>query len=205
MRASASPFVWSQPPLCDAAALAACTTPSTLDLVSAAPKSLTGAALWWGCGDSPFGPAVVAWRDDRLCGLGLPTASVDPALATQRVLRGIADPKLRQDDRAAAALLAEAAAGRPPGLLLLGTPWRLAVWRMLTTIPCGRVASYAAMAELVGRPKGARAVGGAVGANPISWLIPCHRVIAADGGLGGFGWGLPKKQQMLRVEGALAA
>lgn len=84
-----------------------------------------------------------------------------------------------------------------------GTLFQQAVWRALLEIPRGETRSYAWVARRVGRPGAARAVGQAVGANPLPLLVPCHRVVASDGGLGGFGGGLEMKEALLRWEGAL--
>lgn len=81
-----------------------------------------------------------------------------------------------------------------------GTAFQLMVWEELLRIPYGQTISYREMAELIGKPKAARAVGNALGANPISILIPCHRVITSAGKLGGFGGGLPVKTYLLALE-----
>jgi methylated-DNA-[protein]-cysteine S-methyltransferase len=82
-----------------------------------------------------------------------------------------------------------------------GTPFQRSVWQAILSIPRGATISYAELARRAGRPGAARAVGQAVGSNPIPLLIPCHRVVASDGGLGGFGGGLPMKRKLLRQEG----
>ena len=84
---------------------------------------------------------------------------------------------------------------------LRGTPFQLAVWAQLRQIPAGNVISYAELARRVGRPKALRAAAAACGANPVGVLVPCHRVIASDGGLGGFGFGVAIKRELLRREG----
>lgn len=84
----------------------------------------------------------------------------------------------------------------------VGTSFQQEVWAALTDIPFGATASYGEVAEAIGRPSAMRAVGGANGANPIPILIPCHRVIAADGTLGGYGGGLDRKVLLLELEGA---
>jgi O-6-methylguanine DNA methyltransferase len=84
---------------------------------------------------------------------------------------------------------------------LRGTPFQLAVWYELRRIPAGSVISYAELARRVGRPRAYRAVAQACGANPVGVLVPCHRVIASDGSLGGFGFGLTRKAGLLRREG----
>ena len=81
-----------------------------------------------------------------------------------------------------------------------GTPFQRQVWASLLTIPWGQTRSYAWVAQDLGRPRAVRAVGQAVGANPIAIMIPCHRVIASDGSLGGFSAGLGCKRQLLAIE-----
>jgi AraC family transcriptional regulator of adaptative response/methylated-DNA-[protein]-cysteine methyltransferase len=88
------------------------------------------------------------------------------------------------------------------GLHLLGTPWQIQVWRALLAIPSGRVTTYRTIAEQIGKSTASRAVGTAVGRNPISYLIPCHRVLGSDGALHGYHWGLPRKRAMLAFEAA---
>jgi methylated-DNA-[protein]-cysteine S-methyltransferase len=83
-----------------------------------------------------------------------------------------------------------------------GTAFQLSVWQALCSIPVGETVSYAALAERIGRPSAVRAVGLANGANPISLVVPCHRVIGADGSLTGYGGGLPRKKWLLAHEGA---
>jgi methylated-DNA-[protein]-cysteine S-methyltransferase len=84
-----------------------------------------------------------------------------------------------------------------------GTPFQKEVWHTLATIPYGHTISYAQLAQRVGKPTAMRAVGAANGRNPLPIVLPCHRVIGADGSLTGFGGGLPTKQFLLQLEGAL--
>jgi methylated-DNA-[protein]-cysteine S-methyltransferase len=84
-----------------------------------------------------------------------------------------------------------------------GTEFQRAVWAELSRIPFGVTRSYGEIAERIGRPKSVRAVGAANGANPIAVIVPCHRVIGADGTLTGFGGGLPLKKKLLALEGVL--
>ncbi len=81
------------------------------------------------------------------------------------------------------------------------TPFRVKVWQALRAIPYGRVRSYGWVARKIGKPRAARAVGAACGANPVPLLVPCHRVVAGDGSLGGFSGGLPNKRRLLKLEG----
>ena len=81
-----------------------------------------------------------------------------------------------------------------------GTSFQLRVWREIAKIPAGRTSSYGRIARAIRKPKASRAVGAAVGANPLVLIVPCHRVIASDGGLGGYGGGLDRKRWLLRHE-----
>jgi AraC family transcriptional regulator of adaptative response/methylated-DNA-[protein]-cysteine methyltransferase len=87
-------------------------------------------------------------------------------------------------------------------LALYGTPWRRQVWRALLRIPAAKTVSYGDIAAEVCTAKASRAVGAAVGANPVSFLIPCHRVLSGDGRLTGYHWGLNRKRCMLAYEAA---
>ncbi len=101
------------------------------------------------------------------------------------------------------ALRGRAPRGLPPLDLSSGTTFQQAVWRALRRIRPGRSSTYAQVAAAIGRPRAARAVGQACGANPIPVLIPCHRVLASNGGLGGFSAGLDWKRKLLGIERAL--
>ncbi|WP_334136166.1 methylated-DNA--[protein]-cysteine S-methyltransferase [Tepidimonas sp.] len=85
----------------------------------------------------------------------------------------------------------------------MGTPWQQRVWDALRALPAGGTITYGALAHRLGLPHAARAVASACAANPLAVLIPCHRVVAADGSLGGYRWGLPRKRALLVAEGAL--
>lgn len=95
--------------------------------------------------------------------------------------------------------------GKAPGqkipLVLRGTEFQLRVWKSLNRVPACKTTSYKELAESVGAPRAYRAVGSAVGANPIGVLIPCHRVLRSDAGIGGFRWGLEAKRKLLQLEG----
>jgi AraC family transcriptional regulator of adaptative response/methylated-DNA-[protein]-cysteine methyltransferase len=93
----------------------------------------------------------------------------------------------------------------PLALLVKGSNFQVKVWRALIALPFGAVASYRHVAESIGEPGAARAVGNAVGANPIGWLIPCHRVIRESGELSRYRWGLTRKAAMLGWEAARAS
>ena len=90
--------------------------------------------------------------------------------------------------------------GEPLTVLLHGTPFQIQVWEALLRIPPGAITSYQSLANHIGKPNASRAVGTASGANPISYLIPCHRVIRKSGALGGYRWGLGRKLALLSQE-----
>jgi AraC family transcriptional regulator of adaptative response/methylated-DNA-[protein]-cysteine methyltransferase len=93
------------------------------------------------------------------------------------------------------------AAGLALPLDLQGTGFQLRVWQALRAIPAGQPVSYGELARRLGVPRASRAVGAAVGANPIAVAVPCHRVIASDGRLSGYHWGVERKRELLEREG----
>src|SRR5690606_24481677 len=117
----------------------------------------------------------------------------------------------RRDDEAVAPLIRAIfepdrwAPERPVRIVLIGTDFEVKVWEALLKIPLGRATSYGALAQKLERPKAARAVGAAVGRNPISFVVPCHRVVGAQGALTGYHWGVPRKRAMLGWEAGMAA
>ena len=84
--------------------------------------------------------------------------------------------------------------------MLIGTDWEVRVWEALLNIPMGKVATYSGIADRVCTPKAARAVGAAVGKNPLAFVVPCHRVIGKGGDLTGYHWGITRKRAMLGWE-----
>ena len=167
-----------------------------------------GLAIFWGWFDSPFGPALVMGTDRGICGLGFAAETgADETMADLRLRWPKADFKEDPDRLRAWVLRAFGAAGgaaEPAPLYLIGAPFQLKVWEALLTIPSGQVTTYSEIASVIGHPKAVRAVGTAVGRNPVSWLIPCHRALRKSGGLGGDHWGLPVKRALLAWESARA-
>jgi AraC family transcriptional regulator of adaptative response/methylated-DNA-[protein]-cysteine methyltransferase len=105
-----------------------------------------------------------------------------------------------RDDAAARSAALGAFSGQPTPLVLIGPPFHVQVWKALLRIPKGATATYADVAAWAGKPGAFRATGAAIGANPVSFLIPCHRAIAKDGRLTGYHWGLGRKVAMLGME-----
>jgi AraC family transcriptional regulator of adaptative response/methylated-DNA-[protein]-cysteine methyltransferase len=162
-----------------------------------------GVAIDYGFHDCPFGIALVMATEKGVCGLAFGDEGEEAAMMADMRARW---PKARYRENGArteriAAQIFETQDGEVP-LHLLGTPWQIKVWQALLAIPAGKVATYRSVAETLANAKASRAVGTAVGRNPISWLIPCHRVLGSDGALHGYHWGLTRKRAMLALEAA---
>ncbi|NRB04733.1 MAG: methylated-DNA--[protein]-cysteine S-methyltransferase [Rhodobacteraceae bacterium] len=165
-----------------------------------------GLTIYWGWFDSPFGAALVMGTDRGICGLGFASEMGAEATMADLVSRWpkadfVEDP-MRLRPWALTAFGAESAALEPAPMYLIGAPFQIKVWEALLRIPSGYVTTYSEIAQSIGKPRAVRAVGTAVGRNPISWLIPCHRALRKSGGLGGYHWGLPVKRALLAFESA---
>jgi len=152
--------------------------------------------------DSPIGALTLVAVDGGLCGLYMDAQRHRPADATfgepaRTPFPGTPFPAVIEQ-------LDEYFAGERTDFELAlaptGTPFRLAVWAALRSIPYGETASYGAIAGRIGKPGAARAVGLANGANPIGIVVPCHRVVGADGSVGGYGGGTKRKRWLLDLE-----
>jgi AraC family transcriptional regulator of adaptative response/methylated-DNA-[protein]-cysteine methyltransferase len=156
----------------------------------------------WGVAPTPFGRGIFLEAPRGLSALGFieaGPAGVDGGF-TDLESRFPAARYSRHDGRAADWARRIFVDGGPLPLALYGTPWQRQVWRALIAIPPGATTTYSAIAESVCAAKASRAVGAAVGRNPISYLIPCHRVLATDGRLTGYHWGVERKRAMLAWE-----
>jgi AraC family transcriptional regulator, regulatory protein of adaptative response / methylated-DNA-[protein]-cysteine methyltransferase len=175
----------------------------TLDAMSPGEIRARGAGIEirHGTTQTPFGTAFVAETARGLMRLGfLDVRSDATEIAALRVLWPHAK-FVRDDDRAQA--LADSIWGNKAVTLPLavtGTNFQVQVWRALLELEPGATVTYSALARQLGKPEGARAVGNAVGANPVAWVIPCHRVLRASGELGGYRWGAARKQMIHRWE-----
>ncbi len=155
--------------------------------------------------ESPHGRMLLAARGDALTGVYFEGQKYHPALAPD--WRRSADhPVLRQ----AARELSEYFAGRRTrfevSMAAAGTPFQRAVWQAIAAIPFGATITYVELARRAGFPGSARAAGAATGRNPLTIVVPCHRVVGSDGSLTGYAGGLDRKRALLRREGvALAA
>ncbi len=155
---------------------------------------------------TPIGKlAIVADERGRLHAVGFTTghARMDAALESERA-KSAKDPN-GLTSALAAYFEGELTAIQDLPVVFEGTDFQRSVWRALTQIPCGETRSYGDVARQIGNPKAVRAVGLANGSNPIGIVVPCHRVIGANGTLTGYGGGVERKRWLLEHEGALSA
>ena len=164
-----------------------------------------GLTVFFGFHPSPFGSALVMATERGLAGLAFadpgkeraaladmkrrwPRATyVENSARTATIARRIFDPTQWQ-------------ASAPLRVVLIGTDWEVRVWETLLQIPMGRLVTYSDIADKVRKPTAARAVGAAVGKNPVSFVVPCHRVVGKSGELTGYHWGITRKRAMLGWE-----
>jgi AraC family transcriptional regulator of adaptative response/methylated-DNA-[protein]-cysteine methyltransferase len=169
-----------------------------------------GLTITYGFHPCPFGMALVMTTPRGLAGLAMADAGKERAASRDMRSRW---PKAKYiEDFAATAATArrifDAALWRkdqPLRVVLIGTDFEVRVWEKLLDIPMGRLTTYSDLAARAGAPKAARAVGAAVGKNPISFVVPCHRVIGKNGELTGYHWGLTRKRAMLGWEAGMVA
>ncbi len=165
-----------------------------------------GLVIRYGVVPSPFGACFIGVTDKGICGLGF-IPSDDPGEAEAFFRSRWPAARLVLDTRAIAPLAEvifalDGHGRRPLRVHLMGTAFQLKVWEALLRIPSGALVSYQHLASALCGPSAARAVGGAVGANPVSYLIPCHRVIRKAGVITGYAWGPERKRALLALEGA---
>ncbi len=150
-----------------------------------------------------FGPALALVTGRGVAGLRfLAEDDPDGSVALAAARREWPASRFVADWSTVAAMLGEVGTPSAPRLLLRGSRFRIRVWEALLTLPSGAACSYGTLARAVGAPGAARAVGSAVGANPVAVLIPCHRVLRGDGGVGGYRWGETRKRAVLGREAA---
>jgi len=159
-----------------------------------------GVLIRHGVADTPFGSAFFAGTPRGLCRLAFVE---DAGVGELKVMRDAWPHARFSRDDAYASTLVDTIWGHKSEKLPLavcGTNFQVQVWRALLELEPGETVTYSALARRLGKPDGARAVGNAVGANPIAWVIPCHRVLRAGGKLGGYRWGVARKQMIRRWE-----
>lgn len=164
-----------------------------------------GVTITWGFHDSPLGTAFIAVTPLGVCSLQFADSAAARRAAVVRLRSEwpgatLIESQSRTKEIARRALGALGARRGPLALHVRGTNFQLKVWAALLSVAPGCVTTYEEVASAIGQPHAARAVGSAVGRNPVSVLIPCHRVIRKTGGLGGYAWGLERKEILLRTE-----
>ena len=162
-----------------------------------------GTTIRWAIVPTSYGAMLVAATDKGVCRLSFNEgcAELQACFPKAALVEGDAAFAVLHEQVVRAIEAPEHAAQIP--LDVQGTPFQEAIWRELQRIPVGQTRTYAQLAAAIGRPKAVRAAGAANGANPVAVLIPCHRVIAAGGGMGGYAYGLEIKRKLLAREGAL--
>ncbi len=147
--------------------------------------------------DSPYGPLTLVAENGALCGLYMADQRHRPP---EETFGDRDDDLFAEAEEQLTAYFEGQLKEFTLELRLNGTPFQRSVWRQLSLIPYGETRSYGELAEALGNPKASRAVGLANGRNPIGIIVPCHRVIGANGSLTGYGGGLPRKQRLLDFE-----
>ena len=167
-----------------------------------------GLTIFWGWFDTPFGRAIVMGTDRGICGLGFAAEMGEEStfldLKERWVEAAFVEAPERLDAWVNTAFGMGSQGNDKAPLLLIGAPFQIKVWEALLSVPSGQVTSYSEIAQVVGNAKAVRVVGSAIGRNPVSWLIPCHRALRKSGAMGGYHWGLPMKRVMLAYEAARA-
>jgi AraC family transcriptional regulator of adaptative response/methylated-DNA-[protein]-cysteine methyltransferase len=164
-----------------------------------------GLRLSFGYHPSPFGEAIVVATERGIAGIGFVDGG-NRAAALADMRRRWPKAEYVEDGPATASLARRAfeparwRSEEPLRVVLIGTDFEVRVWRTLLRIPFGRATTYSAIADRIGKPTASRAVGAAVGKNPISFVVPCHRVLGRSGALTGYHWGLTRKQAILGWE-----
>ncbi|KQN73658.1 bifunctional helix-turn-helix domain-containing protein/methylated-DNA--[protein]-cysteine S-methyltransferase [Devosia sp. Leaf64] len=165
-----------------------------------------GIDMIWGVAPSPFGRAVITATDYGISGLGFADAETSIEDAFADLANRWPRARFTRND----ARIVQMAAGifepgrwspdQPVRVVLIGTDFEVKVWETLLKIPVGQAVTYSSVANHIGRPTASRAVGAAVGKNPISFVVPCHRVVGTSGALTGYHWGVPRKRAILGWE-----
>ena len=165
-------------------------------------KGGAGLTIYTGWFDSPFGRVLAMGTDVGLCGMAFAEEAGDSATYDDMAARWPDATFVENEDKLKAWMSAAFGGAGERKLHLIGAPFQIKVWEALLHVPSGHVTTYSDIARAVGSPKAVRAVGTAVGKNPVSWLIPCHRALRKSGELGGYHWGTPIKRAMLAYESA---
>lgn len=170
-----------------------------------------GLSIRYGFHNSPFGRALLMATDRGLCGVAFSDENKGgDTFALADMTQRWPDAVYSRDDEAVRPYAQRIfdperwVASEPLRVVLIGTDFQIRVWEQLLEIPMGKLCAYSDIASKIGAPKASRAVGAAVGRNPISFVVPCHRAVGRSGALTGYHWGLTRKRAMLGWEAARA-
>lgn len=161
-----------------------------------------GLTIMFGWFNSAFGRVLAMGTAKGLCGMAFAAEIGETSTMDDLVSRWPKADFVENPEGISIWVTAALAQQGQVNLHLLGAPFQIKVWEALLRIPSGHVTTYSEIATAIQSPKAVRAVGSAVGRNPIGWLIPCHRALRKSGALGGYHWGLPVKRAMLAWEAA---
>jgi AraC family transcriptional regulator of adaptative response/methylated-DNA-[protein]-cysteine methyltransferase len=163
-----------------------------------------GLTIRYGWFGSPFGGALAMGTERGLCGMAF-SEETGRDWAWQDMAGRWPEARFEKNPEAIAPWVEAAFTGRgETALHMIGAPFQIKVWEALLQVPSGHVTTYSDIARAIGNPRAVRAVGTAVGRNPVSFLIPCHRALRKSGALGGYHWGMPVKRTILAWESARA-
>ena len=171
-------------------------------LIPMLPKEENRIEIYYETYDTQFGKAVVASTEKGICYIAFGEEKKMLDELKQRYPKAKLTQHQTDWHTQALSIISGAEQTETMPLHVRGTDFQLNVWNELVQIPSGKLSTYKTIAENIGNPKANRAVGTAVGQNPVSYLIPCHRVVRTDGGLGGYHWGIEVKKKMLGMEKA---
>tara|TARA_R110002096_G_scaffold414611_1_gene615783 strand:- start:15549 stop:16379 length:831 start_codon:yes stop_codon:yes gene_type:complete len=160
----------------------------------------TGLTISFGWHNSPYGQMLIMATGRGICGLAFSDDCGPDVAMADMTLRWPNATFIENDALTAPLAAAILGNGDTANIHMIGAPFQIKVWEALLRIPSGTVTTYSEIAGHIGNPNAVRAVGTAVGRNPVSWLIPCHRALRKSGGLGGYHWGLPVKRALLMRE-----
>ena len=161
-----------------------------------------GQTIRFGCFATPLGTVLAAATEKGLCSikLGDDAAKLRRLLAEEFSQAELVEDALQElKDKILAFIAGESSLARVP-LDIRGTVFQRRVWDELRRIPRGETRTYGDIARAIGKPRAVRAVGSACGANPVALVVPCHRAVRSDGGLGGYAWGISRKERLLALE-----
>lgn len=174
-------------------------------VVSDVPHDPLGAVLCTGSFDTVIGRVVAFGAEGVLWALGIAAERPEADVRNDLAARFPGSRLVDAPEALAPAITALLTNSGEIRIRLAGSDFQNRVWRALLNVPAGEVVSYAMLAAMIGQPKALRAVGTAVGQNPVSWVVPCHRVTRTDGTIGGYHWGASVKRALLVREGASIA